>query len=432
MKSHKSSALLCAAFVVISGFYFISADTAKKTIQLEFWSASERTIAPESGMKISEAIRVFEEKNPGIKINYQEKGDFTDYKMRLQAALNDDSAPDVFSSNLGGFLKPYIKQGKVSTLDSLLSAKTKNALLPGALFNVTEDGHIYALPFRGPVAYILCNTEIFERNNLLYPKSFPELVSLCKKLQGLGITPFARSTDDYSKWVNLFFYETLALRHGGYITVVENGVRKADFGNTAFLEAARDIKALADAGAFPQYDTPLGYSESINLFFDGKAAMYYGGTWVLGMAPQDNALITQNKLKAIRFPTVSGGRGEIKETWGGAFMALAVGGRCSHKKEAVRFIEFLSEYIAEHPSRYSSGAESDISLWKTYTGTEAKYEINSQINTMALDSNILVMGWDVFLPEDDTRAYWDGLDALIKGTMTPEKFYASLPGNGAK
>jgi raffinose/stachyose/melibiose transport system substrate-binding protein len=431
MKPHASAALLCAAFIVISGFCLISADTAKKPVELVFWSASETTIAPDSGMKFSEAVRVFEKNNPDIIIDYQEKGDYMDYKMKLQNALNADAVPDVFTSYLGGYLKPHIEQGRILALETLLTPKTKSALLEGALFNTGEDGHIYALPFRGTVAFILCNTEIFEQNHLSYPQTFAELVSLCKKLKDLRITPFAQNTDDNTKWANLFLYETLVLRHGGFKTAVENGVRKADFGSPAFLAAAKDIKALVDAGAFPE-ENSIGYSESVDMFFSGKAAMYYGGTWALGMGAANNRLIVENKLKAIRFPAVNGGKGDIRETWGGAFMALAVNGKCAHKKEAVRFIEFLSEYIAEHASKCAVDIEADISLWKAYAADKAKYDINSQVNAMAVDSNVLVMGWDMFIPESDTNAYWDSLYALIKGSMTPEEFYSSLPGNAGK
>jgi len=428
MKSYKFTALFGAVLIIISGLFLISADGDNKPITLVFWSSSEQTIAPGGQMRFADAVREFEEKNPGITIIYKEKGDYSDYKRTMQSALSADTAPDVFTTHLGISLTPHIKQGKVLALDAFLTSKTKNALLPAALYNVTQEGHIYALPFRGTVSYILCNTEIFEQNKLSYPQTFAELVSLCKKLKSLKILPFAQSTESYNKWVNLFFYETLALRHGGYKTVVENGVKNEDFGDSAFLEAARDMKALTDAGAFPE-DKTIQYTDAIDLFFRGGAAMYYGGTWILTLANANKRLITENKIKAIRFPVVSGGKGDIKETWGGAFMGLAVSGRCPHKKEAVRFIEFLGEYIADHASTQATGTEADISLWKAYIGTKAKYGVNSQINALALDSSTLIMGWDVFMPESVVQTYWNNLDALVKGTITPEKFYASLPGN---
>ena len=56
---------------------------------------------------------------------------------------------------------------------------------------------------------------------------------------------------------------------------------ETDFNDPAFVEAARKIQELVDAGAFPADVATTTYEENISMFNTGKAAMLYHPIWCL-------------------------------------------------------------------------------------------------------------------------------------------------------
>jgi raffinose/stachyose/melibiose transport system substrate-binding protein len=421
----KIKGFILIAFIIAGSLLFINADGEKKQVTLEFWTPDPYTVYPDFQRYISDAISEFEKQNPQIKIDHQVKGYYDDYKRTLKIAFSEDKLPDVFFCYLGEFVQPYIQQGKVLCLDNYLNSNSRKRILKGALPNISEDGKIYTLPFTGYCAFILCNTAIFEENALFYPNTFDELLQICKKLKEKGITPIAHSNYEEDKWPNIFLYETLVLRHGGYETIIEKGVKKSNFKDKAFLEAAQDIKALISAGAFPEDMNNLNYSDGINLFSYGKAAMCFSGNWVIGMIGQGNELITGNKIKVIRFPGVNNGKGDIKDTWGGAFSGFMVKADSKYKKEAARFVEFLSEYLASQNYLHNQ----EIPLWQVDGQPINRNVLIEQLNVLAQEATTLAPGWDLYLNEQNRDIYWIKLRALFASSFSPEEFYQSLPGN---
>jgi raffinose/stachyose/melibiose transport system substrate-binding protein len=203
-------------------------------------------------------------------------------------------------------------------------------------------------------------------------------------------------------------------------------VKKANFNDEAFLKAAEDIKALVDAGAFPENLSSLSYGDGIDLFSEGKAAMCFTGQWVLGMIGETNPLVTENKIKVIRFPSVVNGKGDARDAWGGAFAAFMVSARSKYKKEAAAFGEFLCEYIA----RQNYIDSQDIPLCRVAEKPKETTFLRRQMQDLAGDSAALAPGWDVFLREEDRDIYWTSLFYLFSGINTPEQFFEALPGNG--
>jgi ABC-type glycerol-3-phosphate transport system substrate-binding protein len=172
----KTKGLLLFAVLVAGSLLFISAQGNNKTVTLELWTPNANTICQNGEVILAEAIAAFEKKNPQIKISHQYKGYYDEYKAALSEAFASNTEPDIFAGFPGSFLESYRQQNQLLALDNYLSAKFKAGILKGALPNVSAGGKIYGIPFTGHIALILCNTEIFEQNNLAYPQTFDELV----------------------------------------------------------------------------------------------------------------------------------------------------------------------------------------------------------------------------------------------------------------
>src|SRR5476651_1801449 len=99
---------------------------AAKKVTLTFWQNS--TTGPgEQFWKTT--IADFEKTNKTITINMQSIQN-EDLDGKLQTALNSGSAPDIFLQRGGGKMAAMVKAGQVLDLSSLITAKTKSAVVP--------------------------------------------------------------------------------------------------------------------------------------------------------------------------------------------------------------------------------------------------------------------------------------------------------------
>ncbi|MBN1798928.1 MAG: extracellular solute-binding protein [Spirochaetales bacterium] len=430
MDIKKRKFLVFLIYVIISSWFFIYTESNTENITLEVWTPDLTVLCRDCGKHIMyEAIQEYQADRPHVKINHQTKGDWRENQSNIEAAFIDDKLPDVFVFNLGSHAEPFLEKEKILTLNSLLSNHAKNKILKSAYWNVSKADKIYALPFTGHVAFILCNSEIFEAHNIQYPNTYDELIEVCQQFKAKGIIPFAHAISESEKWSNIFFYETLVMRHGGYHTVIEHGIKKLNFKDSSFLKAAKDIEKLIKADAFAKNAVSLGYSKGIELFASEKAAMCYSGNWILEDIGESNSLIKQGKIKVIRFPSVKNGKGTAKETWGGASLGLMVHAQTNNKEQAVEFAEYLCEYLAKNYSLNRYIEYTQIALWDVENKIKPKYDIVNQINGLVKDTAYLIAGWDMFIGEQNTEIYWNSLYKLFLGEITPEEFYNSLPGN---
>ena len=89
------------------------------------------------------AIKRFEEKNPGVKVNaLQIPND--DYKQRIMVSMSGGTPPDVFASWGGGWLEEFADSGMVMDLTD--EDIDYDQFVDVAVENSTYDEKIYGLP----------------------------------------------------------------------------------------------------------------------------------------------------------------------------------------------------------------------------------------------------------------------------------------------
>lgn len=161
------------------------------------------------------------------------------YKTKIAAEMAANEVPDVFNTWAAGFLKPFVKAGKVYDLtDKLNSDKEwKDRYVPGVYTPLEFDGKVYALPTTQTVVCLFYNKEIFDRYGLKEPKTFDELKNIINVLNENGITPFALGNK--APWVGAMFSELVVNRVGGSepYNKVYNGT--GSWEDPAFIEAGK-------------------------------------------------------------------------------------------------------------------------------------------------------------------------------------------------
>lgn len=287
----------------------------------------------------------FEKANPDVEVEFEIYDNET-YKKKLQIYGSTKTMPDVFFvwSNPSEFY-PYVNAGLAAELDPADFADF--GFSPGALEGATVDGKLLGIPQLIDYWYLYYNKAIFEDNNIKVPTTISELKEAITALNDLGIAPVSMNGKDL--WNQSVMFNDILLRftEGDPQPIWDATAQKTTFADTKeFTEAANTYKELVDMGMFQSSWISDDAPTAKNLFQQGKAAMYYTGTW-------ENSLVTEestpqelkDNLRIIPFPSKDG-TDSSKSLMGREGITMMVAENSEYKEEAAEFVKtfFDPEY----------------------------------------------------------------------------------------
>lgn len=349
------------------------------------------------------------------------------YKQKLQVAMGAHNPPDIFFGWGGGILKSYIDAGDVYDLTSDLNADPswKNKFLPSVLTSVTFNGKIYGIPINNtqPILFFY-NKEIFKQNGLTPPQTWNDLLKIVGVLKQKNVIPIAVA--GASKWTYLMYAEYLADRYGGpeaFNAVMAN--QKNAWSQDAFIKASTAIQQLVSAGAFgTSFSSVLAdTNQDAALLYTGKAAMMLQGTWNFPVFQTNSPqFIQQGKLGWFGFPTVEGGKGDVKNLVGGPsnYYSIAKASKSpqsavTYLKEAVLNDTDIKQLIALGEVPVVQGIDSQLASAKNSDWLQYVYQSVQKAPNFQLS-------WDQALPPQAASTLLTNLDQLFLKQITPQQF----------
>ncbi len=363
--------------------------------------------------------------NPNVKIQLEALQD-EPYKQKFKAYTASNSIPDVYSVwGQPSFFVPVMKNGLAAELK--LKDYDSYGFFPGSLNGFSYNGKLYGLPRNTDEMVIFYNKDIFAKNNITIPTTFSQLIDISKKLRANGIIPCA--VNGKEKWTLAILYHDLALKISGDVKLIPNAVnKKVSFAKNADLkEAAKQFKALMDTKFFQDSFTSADYGAGKNLFTQGKAAMFYMGSWEMGMIadtqiPED----LRKNLGVMKFPAVDGGKGKITDemAWNGGGHAIAA--KSKVKSEALKLLNYIYKPDNWAKNAWQMGVCMPAQKFETYmTGkeTDVQKDIVKILNSATSLSGVTMN--DLGLPSFKTDSE-NLCQQLAAGMMTPEKFLEAL------
>lgn len=357
------------------------------------------------------------------------KSEFADVKFVVEAVQNEtlktklktlmaaDEVPDLLRFHAAKFAEPFIKAGKHVALDPYLDRKTKSKISAGALSSFTYDGKIYGIPDKVYIGLVYCNTEFFDEYDVEIPEDFDGLIQATKDFKAAGVMPIALSQKD--RWPGAIFWEALVARHGG-TDVVYEALDGLSYDDPAFLKAARDFRALQDAGAFHQAAAQMAYADANQDFGNRKTAMYINGSWGIGYFKGVEDDLHGNIRLLVMPPNVKGGKGP-DHVWGGAGEGWFVGHNTANPERATEVALFMAEQFCVA----LEGQGLSLTAWKTGVGSDDPLFLRCQ--EIIGNAKGMCLGWDIMLPPEFVQEYLDNFQAFFMGKKTPEEFVAGLP-----
>jgi raffinose/stachyose/melibiose transport system substrate-binding protein len=225
--------------------------------------------------RMNQILTTFTESHPNITVHF-DPSTSGEYDAVLQAQLDEGTAPDLF------FLRSFAVSRKlydagylasVENLPGLTQAFDAPMLVPWS----TNEGVPYGVPFTASSHGIYYNQDLFKELGLDIPETWEELLTTAQIIQDAGYMPFANATKDHWAVAEIIFMNLAPNFIGG---------RE---GRLAYLNGERCFndehvvtayQAVADLAPFlPQDHALLGYIDSLQLFLQGKAAMWMSGSW---------------------------------------------------------------------------------------------------------------------------------------------------------
>lgn len=219
-------------------------------------------------------------RNPDQKVLPQPL-DHEAFKSMILSTLIKGTPPELFTYWAGAKTQDLVDQGKLEPIDDIWQATplTSRFTTPVTQAASTYNGRKYLLPITQHFVVFFYNKQLFNRQQLTAPSSWPELTALAAELKNRGITPFALGAKE--RWPAQFWFDYLLLRTAGpeYRQALMEG--KAAYTDREVAKAYAMWAALIKAGYFNGDANTIDWAEATELVCSGQAAMTLMGTWAI-------------------------------------------------------------------------------------------------------------------------------------------------------
>lgn len=364
----KKIVLILFCVILCTSALFVSFEKdSKKPVKIEFssWGSQSETSF------LKPLIKQFENENPNIEVEFVHIPQ--NYFQKLHLLFASNLAPDVV------FLNNYYapKYYKAGLLEDLTPYVDKEAYFDKALQSFSFEGEIYAIPRDISDLVIYYNKDLFDKYKVPYPDKnwkTQDFINIAKKL--------TKDTDGDGKtdvWgtsfeTDMFYLLPYIFSNGGSV-LSEDGER-IKIGEKPSLEAISEYSNYPNKYKIAPSKSDSASLTMAQLFLQQKIAMHLSGRWLVPKYRED----ADFDWDIAPFPQGLCGSVVNIDSSGYALSKSSL-----HKKEALKFIEFISsreslETLTKSglivPARKDS-ANSDSFLNKNYKPEHAHYFIDA-------------------------------------------------------
>lgn len=365
---------------------------------------------PDDVEQMNHILAQFHEQYPNITIQF-EPTNAPEYNAVLEAQLRDGTAPDLFYLRSYAVSRSLYEQGYLESLDNQATLQenfTPDMLVPWS----TDDGKPYGVPFIATSHGIYYNQDLFTQFELDVPTTWEELLSTAQTLKDNTIIPFANASGDPWTIAELVFMNLAPTFIGGREgrQMYLSGERCFDDSHiVAVFEAIQDI-----APFLPDNQGLLAYSDSLQLFLQGKAAMWLGGSWDI---PFFEAEKPNFAWSVFAVPPPSGQEGYVTFQLDAG---MGLNAASNHKEEALLFLDWMAspEFGAllgnELPGFFPMHVQAPA-----LTNQHA----NDFLKLSKEHDTDVRFTWEKLMEESPSgyTLVQDGAVAVLNGTMTPQE-----------
>lgn len=227
--------------------------------------------------RIDYSLEKLKEEYPNVNFEIVPKAADGGVQLKTMAATGDMC--DIFELDGNDTIASLAQLGAIKDMTADIKAlghydKVLVSEHPKMIF---KDGCIYTLPFTGSeIGMLFANTEKFEEFGLEIPRTIPELVECAKVFSEGGLVTIPIFAKE--QWICNALYNALVSRYDPRgLDALQSG--EASIRDEAYVNAAKDLEALAAAGAFGSSPTNMAYENCTELWYNDNSAMFLNGEW---------------------------------------------------------------------------------------------------------------------------------------------------------
>lgn len=242
---------------------------------LQWWT----NLGAELGGPIKPALKIFEEKYPGIQVNWLDIGDVTQYYTKLKTAGVAKTLPDVF------YVRTYDTESNASKgwqapLDHYMASDhmTTADFWPAMTAQMTYKGKLWTLPYDFSDHVLYYNKNMFAEAGIPLPTgnwTWDEFYQVASKFvvkSGNSVKRWGATIPTYD-----WFMMGVIKAYGGN-TFSADG-KRCVISNPAAVKALTDIQEQMKASTLP---LPGATPEGLDAFGSAACAMKIDGSWATG------------------------------------------------------------------------------------------------------------------------------------------------------
>jgi raffinose/stachyose/melibiose transport system substrate-binding protein len=295
-------------------------------------------------------------------------------------------------------------------------------LVPAAvsILKTLYGGKMLSLPTEFNLEGVWYNKKIFADNNVSVPKTWDQLVAAAAKLKAAGVQPFAASGIQgwpITRLVGNYIFSTLGAN--AMANVIDG---KAKLTDPKYVAAAQAVADLGAKGYFGSGVGSLDYTPAEQLFLQGKAAMFYMGSWILGELndPKQNEIGLAN-VGFFPFPKVAGGKGPA------VIIPMNAGQPSSvNPKKLDAANEKWLKYAMQHYGDVAMRLKGQVTGFKVHALPRNLSSATTMVvNTLATAKNP-VLWFEALMSAKATTVSQQDATPLVTGQMSPQDFMAAV------
>jgi raffinose/stachyose/melibiose transport system substrate-binding protein len=321
-----------------------------------------------------EIIAGFQKRNPGVKIT-QVVTDSATHQSTAITRITGNKKIAVYSVWRDRFAgKEYLNAGIMEDLTKEKFLKKFNA---ASISSGTLDGKVYAPFYQSLFNMPLYNTDIFAKEGLSPPRSWPGLLRLCKDLKAKGYVPMAWDgafRPQAMQMINALLSNSMPDANKSYGELAASGKVTESW----FLDGvAKKFEEMNKAGCFP--DNALGVTQPAAdaLFASGKAAIRPTGSFSMGTIKGLNPAMA-GKMKMMMINSQNSSRKAKFQGIHNTQFGLAVNKLASNGDKAIAkaFIAYLAQPAIAF--KYANGSSQHVTVNKV------NYKANPDLDNLAV------------------------------------------------
>jgi raffinose/stachyose/melibiose transport system substrate-binding protein len=341
--------LVVSALVASAALSLVGCAKKSGPVTLQMWvNGRDSYIGPDEQKKpqeewyISQAIKRFEAKNPGVKVEITVPPDAAEAHQTFKAAGLAGNAPDIANLWSGQYIFPL--KDVIQPLNSLVP-KDDLAKITGwdtVTLDFKKGGTILGYPTPdNQMCFFLYNKKIIKDCGLDFDKDPPRTTeafdAALAKIKAKGYVPMASDEGGfpaYYVYIAAYWWKQLT----GIDQIIKENTGEAKFADDKGLLASLQYYHDAYAKGYVNKDAATS-SNSWNKFLEGKVAMMPQVSTVVSDA--EKALGAEN-VGAFMPPDMANTTGLMNGTIGGPGQCLVVSKNSKHPDIAVKLLSFLN------------------------------------------------------------------------------------------